>query len=78
MHTVIQNPKFRKKWAAIILFLLVVFDISTLVMSCIEIDFYQLQAKFEKILSHPWQRPVLSQERACRVWSFKTFDEFSD
>ena len=40
MHTVIQNPKFRKKWAAIILFLLVVFDISTLVMSCIEIDFY--------------------------------------
>ena len=53
MHTVIQNPKFRKKWAAIILFLLVVFDISTLVMSCIEIDFYQLQAKFEKILSHP-------------------------
>ena len=69
---------FREKWAVIVLFLLVVVDISTSVMSCIETDFDELEAKFEKFLSNPRRRPVLSQERACRVWSFKTFDEFSD
>ena len=66
MHTV-NFPNLHEIWAVIIVFLLVVFDISILVMNCIEIDSVSFSSRGNvtlKTLSHPRQRPLLTQERA--------------